>query len=181
LEKHSTKPKTDFRRIHHRLPAEEYIGRKWFFVTMCCHNRGPIFSNPGCATWVLEFLRSESILHEFLIDAYCAMPDHLHFLAFGISVTSDLLKFSQSFKQKTTFRYLETKGAKLWQDNFYDHILRSYEEPTRVASYIWLNPVREGLCKDFQEYPHSGSLSRPWKTPIAASWMPPWKRERMPA
>jgi REP element-mobilizing transposase RayT len=59
-----------------------------------------------CVTWVLEFLRAESVLHEFLIDAYCAMPDHLHFLAFGKSVTSDILKFSQSFKQKTTINSL---------------------------------------------------------------------------
>lgn len=157
------------------------MGRKWFFVTICCHHRAARFASDGCATWVLELLRTEAILHEFLIDAYCAMPDHLHFLALGTTATSDLLKFLRSFKQKTTFRYLEVERAKLWQDNFYDHILRSHENPRQVAAYIWLNPVRKGLCRDFQEYPFSGSFSRPWKTAVADSWIPPWKRERMPA
>jgi len=133
------------------------------------------------ANWVLELLRTESILHQFLVEAYCAMPDHLHFLAFGTSTRSNLLKFAKSFKQQTAFAYLEKTGERLWQNNFYDHILRSSEAPNRVAAYIWLNPVRRGLCRDFQEYPYSGSFSRPWKISMDSAWMPPWKRARMPA
>lgn len=173
--------RTGFRRRPHRLPTEEYTGKKWFFVTMCCHNRKPVFADVNCVTWVLEILRAESIGHNLLIDAYCVMPEHLHFLALGTSTASHLLKFMQSFKQKTTFGYSETTGATLWQNNFYDHILRSHEDPARVAAYIWLNPVRKNLCKEFQEYPYSGSFSRPWKASIAAPWMPPWKRAQMPA
>ncbi len=156
----ATSPKAEFRRKRHRLPAHEYIGKKWFFVTICCHNRAPLFADGSCAGWLLEVLRTESTLFGFVIDAYCAMPDHLHFLALGITPTSDLLKFVQSFKQKTAFRYSPSSGIILWQNNFYDHILRSNEGPARVAAYIWLNPVRKGFCKEFQEYPFSGSFSR---------------------
>jgi len=175
-----TIPKAGFHRKHHRLPAYEYIGKKCFFITMCCHKRAPLFTDKSWG-WLLEVLRTESTLFGFVIDAYCAMPDHLHFLALGITPTSNLLKFVQSFKQKTTYRHSRMAGAILWQNNFYDHILRSNEEPERVAAYIWLNPVRKGFCKEFQEYPFSGSFSRPWDAPISTSWIPPWKRARMPA
>ena len=84
-----------------------------------------------------------------MIDAYCLMPDHLHFLAVGITPSSNFLRFVESFKQKTAYLYVQKTHLRLWQRNYYDHILRSNEEPRSVAAYIWLNPVRRGICKDF--------------------------------
>jgi putative transposase len=170
-----------FKRKPHRLSPEEYQGQRWYFVTMCCENRAPIFLAAHHARWIIKSLQAESMLHQFLIDAYCVMPDHLHFLALGTASNSNLLKFVRNFKQKTAHAYVQETGARLWQKNYCDHILRSSEKSTRVAAYIWLNPVRKGLCRDFQDYPFSGSFSRPWRAPIEASWIPPWQNLRMPA
>jgi putative transposase len=148
----------------HRLDPREYLGQKWSFVTMCCENRKPIFRDSDRAAWIVETLRTESILHQFLVDAYCVMPDHLHFLVFGKAPTSDLRALAKSFKQKTGYSYQRGTGVRLWQKNYYDHVLRANEESNQVAAYIWLNPVRKGLCKNFEEYPFSGSFLRPWKT-----------------
>jgi len=110
------------------------------------------------------------------------MPDHLHFLAFGMTPSSSLLVLAKSFKQKTAYAYQQETGARLWQKNYYDHVLRASEKSNEVAAYIWMNPVRKGLCKNFVEYPFSGSFTRPWKTsPYAGAWAPPWKKRQMPA
>jgi putative transposase len=172
----------DFTRKAHRLDPQEYLGQKWSFVTMCCENRNPIFLNADRPAWIVEMLRSESILHQFLVDAYCVMPNHMHFLVFGKVPTSNLLVFSKSFKQKTAHLYQRETGVRLWQKNYYDHVLRANEGSNHVAAYIWMNPVRKGLCKNFEEYPFSGSFIRPWKTSTkVADWTPPWKQRQMPA
>ena len=45
----------------------------------------------------------------------------------------------------------------MWQEGFYDRILRNDEETIVVARYILDNPVRAGLVARFDEYPFSGS------------------------
>lgn len=171
-----------FTRKAHRLDPQEYLGEKWSFVTMCCENRKPIFLSSDRAAWIVEVLRSEALLHQFLVDAYCVMPDHLHFLVFGKTPTSNLLVLAKSLKQRTAYIYQQETGVRLWQKNYYDHALRAQEKSNNVAAYIWLNPVRKGLCKNYQEYPFSGSFTRPWKTsPCDADWTPPWKQCQMPA
>src|SRR6266704_5083306 len=40
---------------------------------------------------------------------------------------------------------------------------RSSDLWERVAWYIWMNPVRKGLCAHAQDYPFSGSFTMDWK------------------
>jgi|SRR5271154_4580470 len=74
-----------------RLPKLAYIGHRFYFVTICCHERQNTFTSPERCEWLLDILRTESSEREFSIHAYCLMPDHLHFVAEGYSQTSDLL------------------------------------------------------------------------------------------
>ena len=172
----------DFTRKKHRLDSNQYLGEKWFFITMCCEGRRPVFLTRNNAEWIVAILTAEAAKHQFIVDAFCVMPDHLHFLALGMAPTSNLLAFAKSFKQKTAYSYQKEHGLRLWQKNFYDHVLRPDESSGRVAAYIWMNPVRKGLCKTFEEYPFSGSFSRPWKNSMDADlWVPPWKKTKMPA
>ena len=48
-------------------------------------------------------------------------------------------------------------GITLWQDGFYDRILRRDEDSLDVAAYIVANPVRAGLVHRVTDYPYSGS------------------------
>jgi putative transposase len=93
----------------------------------------------------------------FDIPAYCFMPDHLHVLAEGRSTDSDLARFIARFKQNAGFWHSQAGRGRLWQDGYYDRILRDDEQTIVVARYILDNPVRAGLVARFDEYPHSGS------------------------
>ena len=88
----------ELKRKKHRLDRIEYVGEKWFFITMCCEHRRKIFLIKDKVGWVIEFLRIESNKHQFVIDAFCVMPDHLHFLALGTAPISNLFVFAKSFK-----------------------------------------------------------------------------------
>ena len=44
----------------------------------------------------------------------------------------------------------------LWQENYYDHVLRSHESGMRIAQYILENPLRKGLVDTVEDYAYSG-------------------------
>jgi len=85
------------------------------------------------------------------------MPDHLHILAEGESEDSELERFVSRMKQRTGFWYAQLHRQRLWQDGYYDRILRGEEQTLVVARCILKNPVRAGYVTRFEEYPFSGS------------------------
>jgi REP element-mobilizing transposase RayT len=173
-----------FQRINIRLSPDRYIGRQSYFVTMCFHERRRYGASPQIAKWIICCLRSHAAACGFLVFAYCVMPDHLHVLAVGTSETSSLIKFIEAFKQATAVGFSARTRRPLWQSKYYDHILRRSDAVDRVAWYIWLNPVRKGLCRAPGDYPFSGAMTPGMRGllrgPRAAKWAPPWKT-RAPA
>jgi putative transposase len=165
-----------FERKKNRLDLEDYFGRKRFFVTTCCESRRAIFRNVKLATAAVECLREQSRRCSISVRAYCVMPDHVHFLAEGLTAASNLIRFVKGFKQATAYACRASVRGPLWEKSFYDHVLRTRDSGDSVAWYIWMNPVRKGLCEDPADYPFSGSFTAPWPTSQRAKfWTPPWK------
>ena len=171
-----------FRHKNIRLPAENYRGRKLYFLTLCFYQRRPYSSNQRLAKWLIFSLRKHSANCEFAIDGYCLMPDHLHALAEGLSERSNFIKFIESLKQETAIVFAKREPRRLWQRKYYDRILRREDAVEQVAWYIWMNPVRRGLCETPSGYPFLGSFTEIGnKTLISGShepWTPPWKDSR---
>ena len=172
-----------FQRKKIRLPASRYSGKQTYFVTLCCEDRRPVFTTESLGHWlVLELLKSAA-QERFAIHAYCLMPDHIHLLVEGLKDSCDLIRFISFFKQQSGFTYQKKFGRQLWQSRYYDHVLRRAEAADAVAWYIWLNPVRKGLCSAPQDYSLSGSLTLDWRSRCSSAhtWLPPWKApKRMP-
>jgi len=168
----------EFRRKKIRLSAENYFGQRHYFITFCCHQRQHVFRDARQAASLVQDLNSHSARNSFWVHAYCVMPDHVHLLLQGCAAGSNLAAFLRSFKQSTAQKYLAKTGQRLWQKRFYDYILRPRDSADCVAWYIWLNPVRKGLCARSEEYPLSGSFTLPWPRSSASDlkWSPPWKK-----
>ncbi|MFI5058703.1 MAG: REP-associated tyrosine transposase [Candidatus Acidiferrales bacterium] len=137
-----------FDRRNIRLAPRNYLAYGIYFATICSYNRKPHFANISLGHVTLGHLISLATRHSFLLQAFCLMPDHLHFLCEGNSPQSNLLRFVTAFKQRTTIAHKNRAEGSLWQTKFYDHILRAPDKLESVACYIWANPVRKGLCKD---------------------------------
>jgi putative transposase len=166
-----------YRHKNIRRPAAHYVGQRWYFITFCCAARRAFFADPANASWLVDALREKSRRYDFAVDAYCVMPDHFHVLVRGMELTSDLFVFVERFKQKTAYEFQKNFQHMLWQKKFYDHILRADDPAESVALYIWMNPVRAGLCAEPQDYPFSGSFVVDWKRLISPVklWEPSWK------
>ena len=58
---------------------------------------------------------------------------------------------------------LQRRTDPLWQDSYYDRVVRAEEDLGGIARYIIENPVRAGLVKSPLEYPFVGSTVWPLK------------------
>ena len=171
--------KVAFKRKNIRLPRSCYIGRQWYFLTTCTEGRISRFQDSYLFNQHLELLKEGACDHGFALQAFCFMPDHLHLLVKGTRETSECLTFINGFKQGSAYAFKQITGERLWQHKPFDHILRSDEHWEPVAWYIWMNPVRKGLCGRPQDWPFSGSETLDWKKLLAPPkelWLPPWKR-----
>ena len=161
-----------------RLEAKDYIGRRQYFVTLCCARRRSLLGQREISGWAIARLRQSATRHAFQVHAYCVMPDHLHLLAEGMGAGSNLLRFVAHFKQTTGFEFQQRWSKELWQFKYFDHILRQADASESVAWYIGLNPVRKGYCREARDYRYSGSFTDVGAKIFLRSqhenWSPPW-------
>jgi REP element-mobilizing transposase RayT len=85
------------------------------------------------------------------------MADHLHLVLQAKTEAADLQRFMSNWKQRSGFHYKQQTGVHLWQESYFDHVLRDDEETERAVRYVLENPVRKRLVSRFDEYPFSGS------------------------
>jgi len=137
--------------------AFSYIGIHRYFLTFCTHSRRRIFEDPAAVRLVRAHFVQSAAREHFGILAYCFMPDHAHLLVEGLDDASDLRRFVREAKQRSGFEHARQSGRRLWQDGYYDHVLRDDESSLAVTRYILENPIRAGLAERVDGYPHSGS------------------------
>jgi REP element-mobilizing transposase RayT len=129
--------------------------RKTFFIT---------FST--CKRWILpESVRGLVITHALhdhgtKINLRCivVMPDHVHIIltplcdpdenTFGLA---EIMSGIKSCSARAINKKLGRRGS-VWQDESFDHILRSNEKLVEKIEYIYNNPVRKGLAKRPDDY-----------------------------
>ncbi len=74
-----------------RLPRDQYVGRRLYFVMICCEKRYRLLAAPSNAATLVHDLKSVSKKMGFILHAYCVMPDHLHILVERQSIECNLL------------------------------------------------------------------------------------------
>jgi putative transposase len=142
-----------------RLKDFNYCGRYSYFLTFCTYQRRAVFRESSVASMAIEqFLRAAKRF-EFDVFAYCVMPDHAHLLVHGQSERSNLPRFVKRAKQSSGQIYARAVKEPLWQDSYYDHVVRPEESLDGIACYIIENPVRAGLARSPFDYPFVGSAT----------------------
>jgi putative transposase len=107
---------------------------------------GPLWLNdPRIAHAVLAVLQAAQRQTLFTLRAYVLMANHVHVL---LEPTAPIAKITQQIKGATA-RHANTilghTGAQFWQDESFDHWIRTPQESQQVRAYIEQNPVAAGL------------------------------------
>ena len=86
--------------------------------------------------------------------AWVVLPDHFH-----VIIVPAHEKLSQSvhlFKVTYSRRFRDVSGpGRVWQNRYWDHILRDETDLQRHLDYIHFNPVKHGLARSPFDYSHS--------------------------
>ena len=84
------------------------------------------------------------------VDKYVVMPNHVHFiLAIHDSVcrTASISTIVQQLKRAVSIQL----GRSVWQQGFYDHIIRGEADYREIWTYIENNPAKWALDKYYHE------------------------------
>ncbi len=150
-----------------RLKDYDYGNNGYYFLTICVQNKENLFgkivgailcgrpNNPDKII-IKRLLELENKFSDVKIDEYVIMPNHIHFIIkkTGDHTGSPLRDIIGWFKTMTTNDYIsgvksgkfEPFRGKLWQRNYYDHIIRNYDDYLDIAEYILNNPLK--WCED---------------------------------
>lgn len=99
----------------------------------------------------------------FELISWVVLPDHCHMVINpqGNDLSSIVQRIKMSFGELFR-RRRGLKSGRVWQNRFWDHIIRNQADMNKHIDYIHFNPVKHGLTRDPFEYEHS-SLRRYFK------------------
>lgn len=134
-----------------RFSSENQI----YFITTVINKRRKLFIELDvCRRVIFEMKKLDK---EGYIEtlSWVIMPDHIHWL-FQLKKKSSLGVVIKNFKGRSARSLNKLLGIQgtFWQHAYYDHTLRSDEDIKKVARYIVANPLRAGLVKRIEDYPH---------------------------
>ena len=141
------------------------LGRIWidwpiYFVTTCAFKRRPILASNEVAKILTDEWRDAHDRHGWAVGRYVIMPDHVHFFCSAELDAKSLPTFMQAWKQWTSkrmARQLKFSGN-IWQEEFFDHILRSKESYSQKWDYVRENPVRAESVASSDQWPWQGEV-----------------------
>ena len=142
----------DYRRM---LPHHQKANRA-LFVTFCKLTPPP-FTSDARDIIMQCCLKGNGI--KFRLHAAVVMPDHVHLLltplqdenSWGIGLPA-ILKSIKGASARSVNKLLSASGP-VWQEESFDHVLRSQESREEKLEYIRQNPVRRGLVQKPEDYP----------------------------
>ena len=143
-----------------RLKGYDYSNAGCYFITVCTQDKISLFGDIQEGEMIenevgrMVYYWIEKIGTKFQ-DVQCydtiVMPNHIHIIIQLMNHdTNKLSSIIQWFKTMTTNAYIKgVKGngwqpfyKRLWQRDYYEHIIRNDHEHEMIANYIKTNPQR---------------------------------------
>lgn len=158
-------------RRHPRLAGYDYHTPGSYFVTVCVQHRLPLLGAVTAGTmhpspsgmmvqeaWQVLLDRHPGVL----LDTAIVMPDHVHAIVVLEDEPGRHLSLSDvvhRYKSLTTRRYAHGVrdfgwprfAGTLWQEGFWDHVIRQESELATIRRYIVENPLRWDLRRADRE------------------------------
>lgn len=104
---------------------------------------------PELATLVVAALRDgEQRFSRYQLHSFVVMPNHVHLLVTPAVPATKWLGPLKGFTAHEAYSILGLTGQPFWQNESYDHLVRSCEEFERIRRYIENNPVKAGLVNE---------------------------------
>ena len=153
----SEKPK----RFHSHLKrlSRIYPRNPVYFVTTTVFRRKAVLADPARHDLLREEWKVSAEKYGWRVGRYTIMPDHVHFFCTEDRDAQPLSKFVGKWKEYSSKALRrEVDRNFLWQEEFFDHLLRSGESYSAKWKYVAENPVRAGFVEKAEDWPFSGEI-----------------------
>ena len=128
-----------------------YSPNQIIFITQVVRDRQPIFSSERNILLLRNTLHEVKRLHPFKMLAFVFLPDHLHLLIHPSNITY-FSKVMHSLKRNFTLNYKKVNNISspchIWQNRFWDHVIRDENDLENHIHYIHANPMKHGHISD---------------------------------
>ena len=137
-----------------------------FAFTVCLAERGArtLIEEVGPLRASYRQARAE---RPFATLALCVLPDHLHAVWRLPEGDTDYPARWQAIKARFTVAI----GRRVWQPRYWERMVRGPDDLERHVAYVHANPVRHGLVRSMDDWPHS--TWHRWKRGYGRAWTPP--------
>jgi REP element-mobilizing transposase RayT len=142
------------------LKTFNYIGKHRYFVTCSTEGRSKRFTDAAIASELAEQIVRTCTQRQFEVLAYVFMDDHLHLLIEGLSDDSDFKSTMTLLRQRTALAYSRARKERLWQDGYFERVLRRNDPVAKFIAYIEDNPVTAGFPEERTQYPYVWTITR---------------------
>ncbi len=125
-----------------RLKHYDYSQNGYYFVTICTNFNRPYLTD--LKEEISESIQNLSLIDGVKIDYHVIMPTHIHiiFILFECKMTlGEIVRRLKATSSRIT-------GIKLWQPNYYEHVIRNEKALYKIREYIQNNPLKEQIELD---------------------------------
>jgi len=131
-----------------------------YFITTCTHDRQQRLTSGQVVSILIDEWRKARLRHGWMVGRYVVMPDHAHFFCAPEPVGKSLSDFIGAWKRWTSKRVNQHLGGhgRLWQEEFFDRVLRSNDSYNQKWHYVMENPARAGLISSAEDWPWQGEI-----------------------
>jgi REP element-mobilizing transposase RayT len=145
---------------HLRRLERVWLEHPIYFVTTCTHSRKSILTSREVAEILVDEWTKARNRHGWAIGRYVIMPEHVHFFCGPELGAKPLAAFVGFWKQWTSKRIKRVLGlaGPVWQEQFFDHVLRSGESYSQKWQYVRENPMRADLVENADDWPWQGEI-----------------------
>ncbi|HTZ20238.1 MAG TPA: transposase [Opitutaceae bacterium] len=112
-----------------------------YFATLCTQGRVPALTQNTTAIRLLDVLRQMHREGDIRLLATTIMPDHVHLLF----TLGERLTYGRAIAKFKTLGRDQGHANWRWQEDGFEHQLRSHENPEDYGFYLYMNPYRAGL------------------------------------
>ncbi len=132
-----------------------------YFFTLVTHQRNPILCDDDTITVLRNAFKNVIHKRPFSINAMVVLPDHLHCIW---TLPKDDHDFSTRWRlvktwfTKHSVAHRDAGGGKIWQNRYWEHLIRNEKDFQHHVDYIHYNPVKHGCVNRVSDWQYSSFL-----------------------
>jgi hypothetical protein len=156
------------RHLPHWIPDNATVFVTWRLAgSLPLHATDDTSRKPSGPVWLQDprvagairnaLLYGETVRGFYQLLAWVVMPNHVHAIFLPHAAMPVIMRWLKGRTSRVANRILGRTGTPFWQDESFDHWIRSAEELQHLIEYVENNPLKAGLVQTKEQWQWSSA------------------------